>query len=133
MRSTRLLTVVATVGCVTVGAGLTPAGAAVSPAVGDTTVRVIVRAAGGDTLTAGKSVRSAGGRIVSVQAGLGTVIADVPDASLLSGLPAVGVVSRDAHMKAQSLGADSSGQPGSMNSVLDAINANDFPRVDVVE
>jgi serine protease AprX len=123
MRSTRLLAVVATVGCVTVGAGLTPAGAATSPATGHTTVRVIVRATGGDTLTAGRSVRSAGGRIVSVQAGLGTVVADVADASLLSGLPAVGVVSRDAHMQAQSLGTDSSGQPGSMNSVLDAINA----------
>lgn len=123
MRTTRLLAVVAAVGCVTVCAGLTPAGAAVSSAAGHTTVRVIVRAEGGDVATAGKSVRMAGGRVIGVQQGLGMLVADVADPALLAGLPAVGVISLDAHMRAQSLGAASVGLPGSMSSVVDAINA----------
>jgi serine protease AprX len=122
MRSTRLLVVVAALSCVGVSAGVAPAGAAVSRT-GDSTVRVIVRAEGGDTATAGRSVREAGGRVVAVQAGLGTLVADVAGPGVLVGRPAVRAVTEDASMAAQSLGTDSAGQLGSMSSVVDSINA----------
>src|SRR5262245_32654699 len=118
MRSTRLLVAVAAVGCVSVSAGMAPAGAAVSSVTRNkepnATVRVIVRAVGGDTATARQSVLKAGGRVVAVQQGLGTLVADVTDPAGLRALPAVDVVSPDASVQAQSLGTDSSGQPGSM-------------------
>jgi serine protease AprX len=123
MRTTRLLAIGVAASCVTVCAGVAPAGADAATQTGGPPVRVIVRASGGNTALAGRSVLGAGGRVVGVQSGLGTVVADVSDPVALEGLPGVALVSRDAAVQAQSLGAEAAGQAGSMTSVLDAINA----------
>ena len=69
---------------------------------------------------------AAGGRVVSVQPGIGTLVADVPCPSALEASPAVACVDADFRVKKMSLGTEAAGQAGAMSTVVDAIGARDL-------
>jgi serine protease AprX len=109
-----------------VGYGIAPATAASAP-VGCTgpVQRYVVRAAG-DLDAAHRAVTAAGGRVVAVQRGLGTLVAELSCPSAVRVSVAVAAVDRDSQLQKMSLGTDQSGQAGSMSLIADAIGARDL-------
>jgi serine protease AprX len=91
--------------------------------------RRLVVVAAGPVASAERAARDAGAGIIAVQRALGTVVVSVDPgraratAARIAASPAVRSVSPDRPLRAMSLGADASGEQGSMALVADTIGA----------
>jgi serine protease AprX len=126
-RSVALVAAAATLGALTLSGGTVAVASTGSPSASPVTVaggvsggRLVIRVAQGfDVVAVADGVRAAGARVIGVQKAVGTLVADVPPAALAAVrvVPGVAVITADYEVKSQSLGFDSSTQPGSMTNV----------------
>ena len=117
---------IALVTAVAAAAGLVSSPASATTAAGydaertGTPSREIVRlAAGADAAVLADAVAACGARVIGVEPAVGMLVAEVPAGALdaVRGLPGVSGLTADYEVKAQSLGFDTSTQPGSMTNV----------------
>jgi serine protease AprX len=92
--------------------------------------RFVVRLGSARQAAVVAAAERAGGRLVAAQAGLGTVVLDLPAGAetAVAGVPGVAAVAADRAVRPLSLGFDPSGQPGSMTAVTRVTGAQQLWR-----